>query len=96
MSEKITGPWAPAIYDVADVAAIQSMTRGEATAEQQKRAIKWIIESACGTYDQTYWPGGEDGRRNTDFAEGKRFVGNSIVKMTRLNTMSLKERGDGK
>lgn len=93
---KINGPWAPAEYDVADAAAIQALVRGDATPEQQTRALKWIVESACGTYDQTFWPGGEDGDRNTAFAEGKRFVGNSIVKMTRLNTMSLKERGENK
>lgn len=96
MTKKQAGPWEPADYDIADAAAIQALTRGDATDEQQQRAIKWIIESAAGTYDQTFWPGGDDGDRNTAFAEGKRFVGNTIVKMTRLNTMALKKRGEGK
>ena len=96
MSSNKQGPWEPAGYELPDVAAIQALVRGDANEEQQKRAIKWIIESAAGTYDQTYWPGGDEGDRNTAFAEGKRFVGNTIVKMTRLSTMSLKERGESK
>jgi hypothetical protein len=96
MAAKTQGPWSPAKYEPADVSAIQALVNGEATPDQQQRAIKWIIESACGTYDQSYWPGGEEGHRNTDFAEGKRFVGNSIVKMTRLNPSSLTERRGNK
>lgn len=82
------GPWEPVSYEIADVAAIQALLTGTATPDQQKRALRWIIESAAATYDQSFWPG-EDGARNTAFAEGRRFVGNSIVKMTRLNVSDL-------
>lgn len=84
--------WTPAEYDLADAAAIQALLRGDAEPQQQQRALKWIIEVASGVYEQSYWPGGEEGRRNTDFAEGKRFVGNSIVKMTKLNLSSLRRK----
>lgn len=87
-------PWAPVDYETADAVAMQALVAGEATPEQQMRALKWIIEKAAGAYDQTFWPGGEDGRRNTDFAEGRRFVGNSIVKLTRLNISSLRRKED--
>ena len=87
--KKPAGPWTPSNYDVVDVQAIQALVRGDATADQQQRALRWIIEQAAGTYDQSFWPGGEDGRRNTDFAEGRRFVGNQIVKLTKLNVSSL-------
>jgi len=87
--KKPAGPWTPPGYDVVDVQAIQALVRGDATADQQQRALRWIIEQAAGTYDQSFWPGGEDGRRNTDFAEGRRFVGNQIVKLTKLSVSSL-------
>jgi len=91
MMEKLRHePWYPAEYEIADVAAIQGLLRGDATPEQQKRALDWIITHASGVHEQTYYPGGEEGRRNTDFAEGKRFVGNSIIKLTRLNISALR------
>lgn len=89
-ARKAPGPWGPVPYDLADVSAIQALLAGTAQPEQQQRALRWIIETACGTYDQSFWPGGDEGRRNTDFAEGRRFVGNSIVKLTRLNLMQLR------
>lgn len=87
---KVTGlpehdPWNPNIYDDADVGAIKALERGEASPAQQIRALKWIVERACGTYDQSFRPGGLEASRATDFAEGKRWVGNKIVFMTKLN-----------
>lgn len=92
MSKKPLGPWMPVEYEIADVSAIQALMIGEATPEQQKRAMFWIVEKACATYQPSFWPGGEEGQRNTDFAEGKRFVGNSIVKMTKLNVSAMRRR----
>lgn len=92
--KKAQGPWSPVSYEAADAAAIQALLVGNATADQQKRALKWIVESACGTYDQSFYPGADEGRRNTDFAEGRRFVGNTIVKMTRVNVSSLRRKED--
>jgi hypothetical protein len=78
------GPWEPVAFVAADIAAMQALEKGTATPEQQKRALAWIIEKAAGVYEQSFWPGAE-GARNTDFAEGRRFVGNSVIKLTRLN-----------
>lgn len=86
-------PWMPVPYEEADASAIQALLRGDAEPHQQKRAMKWIIETASGTYDQSFFPGAEDGRRNTDFAEGRRFVGNSIVKLSRINLSSVQRGG---
>lgn len=85
--------WKPIQYDPADVAAIQACIAGTALEHQQQRAMKWIIEIASATYDQSYRPG-EDGRRDTDFAEGRRFVGNSIVKLSRLNASTMRSNTD--
>lgn len=86
----MSSPWEPAVFDIADAAAIKALAAGTANADQQVRALLWIVETASGAYDQSYYPGGEDGRRNTDFAEGKRFVGNSIIKLTKVNLDSLR------
>ncbi len=70
-------------YVDADAAAIQALAAGNANEGQQQRALKWIIEIAGGAYNMSFYPG-EEGRRDTDFAEGRRFVANSIIKLTKL------------
>lgn len=82
-------PWAPADHDVAEVSAIQALAAGNASPDQQKRALDYIIVVLAGTYDMSYRP---NSQRDTDFAEGKRFVGNQIVLMTKLDTKKLAER----
>lgn len=79
---------APPEYDIADVAAIQAWVAGVASAEQQMRAARFVIEKACGTYDQPFSL--QDGRL-TDFACGRMFVGQQIVKLSKLNIERLKE-----
>lgn len=80
----------PPAWELPDVAALQALQRGDASADQQKRGLDYIINLA-GTYDLNYCPGGDDGRRDTDFAEGKRFVGLQIVKALKLNLAALRQ-----
>ena len=82
-------PWVPPEYELADVSAVQALLAGNATMDQQKRALSFVIERLAGTYDLSYRPFGEDGRRDTDFAEGRRFVGLQLVKLLKLNTAVL-------
>ena len=84
-------PAVPAEYEVADVAAIQALIRGEADPEQQKRALKWIIERGACTYDFHYY----ENERHTAFALGRAFVGQQVVKLTRLNLHSLRRNENG-
>lgn len=79
--------FAPPDYDAADITAIQQMERGEADAEMQKRAFNWIIRNACATYDQSYRPGDVN---ETSFAEGRRFVGNAVIKMLKLDPSKVR------
>lgn len=81
-------PWKPAHWENADAGAIQALMRGEAEPHQQQRALTYIIEKLCGTYDMSYRPSGD---RDTCFAEGKRFVGNRIVFLTKVNLSALKD-----
>lgn len=85
----------PAPWTDADVAALQALQRGDATAEQQQRALRWVVDVAAATYDMAYRPGGQDGERETCFAEGRRFVGNQIVKLLRLNLNQLRKASHG-
>ena len=91
MPRKPKLPWMPADYEAADAYAIQRLNEGNASPEQQQRALKWIIENACRTYDEPYFP---DSSRDTDFALGKRHVGNEIVKMIKVNTSKLRRNQD--
>lgn len=89
MSKKLA--YYPPEYSEFDVASIQACVKGEATPAQQKHAIDYIINQCCNTYDLSFRPGGEVGRRDTDFAEGRRFVGLQIVKMINVSLSKLKE-----
>lgn len=86
-------PWLPPDYELADATALQAIHRGEANADQQKRALKWLIELAAATYQPSY-RSGPDGERDTCFAEGRRFVGLEIVKMLKLNVSTLRRNDE--
>lgn len=79
----------PPPYETADVSAIQAVVEGRADEHQQRRAMKWIIEMACQTYQPSY-RNGPDGERDTVFSEGRRFVGLMIVEKLKLNTNDLR------
>ena len=80
----------PVKYVKADVAALQAMHRGEATADQQQRAMDFIVGDISDRNGMSFRPG-QDGARETAFAEGRRFVGNQIVKLVKLPLSKIKE-----
>lgn len=86
----IGSPIQPPPWDKADVAAIQALFNGVANEHQQKRALDWIIQKAAATYDLVYMPGG-DGGRDTAFRAGRAFVGQEIVKLTKLKLGLIKD-----
>src|SRR5215467_10261920 len=67
-------PWQMPRIDDADIFALQAVAKGTASDAQQQRAYEYVARTLCDTDRMTFWPG-EDGRRATDFAEGKRWVG---------------------
>lgn len=83
--------WHPVAWDEHQALAIQAVMDGNASSEQQKTAMRWIIEDACGTYDLSFRPG-PGGDRDTVLAEGRRFVGLQIVKLSRINTSLFRKR----
>lgn len=78
-------------YDIGDVGALQALERGDAQPHQQQNALKYIIETLCGTYDLSFRPGGPEAERATTLAEGKRFIGLQLVKLIKINPKTLKE-----
>jgi hypothetical protein len=78
----------PAAYGVHEAASIQALQAGTATPHQQKTALDWIINAAAGAYDLSFSP---DSDRGTAFAEGRRFVGLQIVKLTKISVDKLKQ-----
>lgn len=74
-------PWHPPAWEIADAGAIQALARGEATAEQQVRALTYITVNLCGVYEMEFHPLDD---RTSAFAGGRRFVGLQIVKLSKL------------
>ena len=64
-------------YTEQEVNAIRALYDGKANARQQKLILPYIIRAA-GTHDLSYRPGDPHA---TAFAEGKRFVGTTLVWM---------------
>lgn len=81
----------PAPYDKDILMAVRACIAGKANEGQQKLAMDWIITKASNLYDMSYRPDGKGGARATEFHEGRRFVGNQIVKMTRPETLQALE-----
>lgn len=88
-AKKSPEAWHPAEWELADASAIQALARGDANADQQRRALEWIVNQAAGTYQMQYRPGSA---RDTDFSLGRQFVGQQIVKMTKLNISQFKKK----
>lgn len=87
-------PWSPVMgFEDADVYALQALAAGNASAGQQQRALEFIRAKICEGDRLSFMPGGEDGRRATDFAEGKRFVAGQIRRLLRLRPDRVNSRG---
>ncbi len=60
-------------FTEADVHAIRALLRGEATADQQRRAMRVILEDVCHIYDSPYVADGSD--RESFVMMGRHQVG---------------------
>ncbi len=80
---KLLDPWVAPRFVKADIAAMQALSRGEATPEQQKRAINYIVVDLSGINKLSFHPA-SDGGRGTAFAQGRWFIGNNIIEMTKI------------
>ncbi len=85
-------------YTEFEVQAIRAIYNGNASSRQQKAVLPYIIRAA-GTHDLSYRPGDPHA---TAFAEGKRFVGTTLVWMLKSATartdpdkIAAREKEDG-
>jgi hypothetical protein len=77
-------PWQLPHIEDHDIFALQAVAKGIGSEAQQRRAYDYIVRILCETDRMTFWPGAEDGRRATDFAEGKRWVGLQLRRIEKL------------
>lgn len=68
----------------ADVLAVQACIGGVASADQQKRAMAWIMTEACMILQDSYTIGDSHA---TAHAEGRRYAGMQIRIMTEPATL---------
>lgn len=94
MKKKETKEISPGVplprYTLAQAQSLQLLAQGRAEAEQQKQALDWIINDACGTYEWAYKPQ----PRETEVALGRQLVGQTIVGLLKVNLSDLR-RKDG-
>lgn len=68
-------PWQSARHTKIEVCAVQAVANGNATPDQQRQAMAWIINEACRTYDLAYRTDPHDHA----FCTGRMFAGQQIV-----------------
>jgi hypothetical protein len=78
MSAKAKFPWDKVDLSRTELASIKAVHDGVANADQQRIAFRAIVDKLCNTRGLSFAAGGEDGRRATDFSEGKRWVGATL------------------
>jgi len=73
-------PYNPPKMSSAIVYAAKAVFAGEALKDQQRLFIEWLTIEVCRTRDLPWFPGGLEGDRDTCLANGKRFVGLSVLR----------------
>lgn len=76
--------------DLADIAAVKALNRGDASPEQQKRGLDWIVTQLCAIRGTTFQP---DNPHATAFAEGRRWVGLKLALAITLSTRDIQHTG---
>lgn len=88
MKPEAGDPILPPRWEPADASAVQAVSRGDASPDQQIRALRWIVESAGMAYDMEF----RHDDRKSCFASGRRFVALQIIKLLKINpTAFVKE-----
>jgi hypothetical protein len=84
---------APAEYDRQIISAVTAFMQGLASDGQQIIVRDWILHNVCQVDGSAYYRGA-DGDRDTAFALGKRYVANSLRKMTNPITRAAQDMKD--
>lgn len=86
-------PWLPVQATLQSASAVKALSRGEATPDQQRFLLEWLVRECCKVYDMSYRPGSTEGERDTTFAEGRRFPGLQVLKLLYIDIDVIK-RGE--
>lgn len=76
-------------WEKADASALKAVQEGTADAIQQRRALSWILQSACGLPEWPYVPGDVEA---SHIHMGRHFVGHQIMKLLQVNLGQVKDR----
>jgi hypothetical protein len=71
-------PWDEVPLSNTELASIKAVHDGVANPDQQRIAFRTIVDKLCNVRGLSFAAGGEEGRRATDFSEGKRWVGATL------------------
>lgn len=82
----IPSPLEPASFEDIIVYALHGLADGNASPQQQKKVLEWIINEASRAYVQPYQA---DSDRNTAFACGRAFVGQQIIGILKVPMMDF-------
>ena len=85
-------PLEVAAFDLTDAYALRALHAGQATAEQQQRAMRWIINGAAMAMGQSFVPGQPD---KTAFNEGRRNVAKQVIHLTVCDLETKKAAAKG-
>lgn len=77
----------PAVMTEFDYVNMVAVVSGQAKPEQAKAAMEWVMREAARVSDMPFMLGGEDGRRATDFAAGRQYVGHLIREVMQPATL---------
>lgn len=95
MAFKAKGIVEPVILEP-DVHAFIALSRGEASAEQQRRASEWLLAEGCRLMSDTVVEVKESGSTDLDhdvaFANGRRHVGVLMRRMLLPETLELAKK----
>lgn len=83
---KLPNPTDPATFDEVIVYGLHGLADGNASAQQQKKVLEWIINQASRANGVHYFP---DHQRNTDYALGRAFVGQQIIGILKIPMMDF-------
>ncbi len=90
MADKRVPPYFRCDYTPADAAAMQALSRGDASEAQQRRVVDWLFREGARIGDLSWVP---ESDRASSFMEGRRFVGLQVAKLIKMVRNNQGEQG---
>lgn len=91
MKATVRRPWQFVEPTLDEARAVKALAVGEATPEQQKKALWWIMHRASGVSLDTFAPGEPD---VSSYRQGRRAVGVLITQVLLMKPEDLRKHGE--